>query len=240
MNNETYEFEDRKYVNPTVSRDEQLAFVDNLRNTHNAEMQKIVQDTHNLGTDVPSNLGGLNGATGVWGQQYVEPRVNSMISGLKATARAEALSEVLSNYQNQMQKRYKDAYRAAQKRENDKSNSSNSGNGTTLNDGSIIVGDGSGDPMTMEEVTDENATDDEIDKEIANVEFQLKQTQRLYDQTLKERNINGDRGSNFFDYIFTPAPDYGDIQLRDRQVERKNKIMELNKRLTELKSKKGK
>lgn len=191
MNNETYEFEDRKYVNPTVSRDEQLAFVDNFRNTHNAEMQKIVQDTHNLGTDVPSNLGGLNGATGVWNQQYVQPRVNSMISGLQATARAEALSEVLSNYQNQMQKRYKDAYRAAQKRESDKSNSSNGGSGTTLNDGSIIIGDGSGEKQDMELVTPDNATDDEIDKQISSAQFQLNQVEKLKKKREDEGYFHG-------------------------------------------------
>ena len=132
MNNETYDFEDRKYVNPTVSRDEQLAFIDNLRNTHNAEMQKIVQDTHNLGTDVSSNLGGLNGATGMWNQQYVEPRVNAMVSGLQATAQASALSNILSNYESQMKKRYNEAYRNAEKRKNKNGNSGGT-DGTTGN-----------------------------------------------------------------------------------------------------------
>ena len=116
MNNESYDFEDRKYVNPTLSRDEQLSFVDNFRNMQQANMNQIVRDTHNLGTDVPSNLGGLSGSEGLWNASYVTPKVNSMISGLRATAQAKALNDVLSNYQEQMKKRYNDAYMAAQKR----------------------------------------------------------------------------------------------------------------------------
>ena len=122
MDNETYTFEDRMYTNPTTSRDEQLQFVDNLRAIQAEDAARIARDTHNLGTDVTSNLGGLNGSEGVWSQQYVSPQVNSMVASLRSAAQAKALSDVLSNYQNQMQNRYKQAYRAAQKRKNNTKN----------------------------------------------------------------------------------------------------------------------
>lgn len=118
MNNESYDFEDRKYINPTLSRDEQLAFVDKFRGIQQQDMNKIARDTHNLGTDVPSIEGGLSGSEGMWANQYVNPRVDSMVSGLQATAQAQALNDVLNNYQSQMKKRYNDAYRAAQLRGN--------------------------------------------------------------------------------------------------------------------------
>lgn len=118
MNNESYDFEDRKYVNPTLSRDEQLSFVDNFRNMQQSNMNQIARDTHNLGTDVPSNLGGLTGSERLWNASYVAPKVNSMISGLRATAQAKALNDILGNYQEQMKKRYNDAYMAAQRRAN--------------------------------------------------------------------------------------------------------------------------
>lgn len=126
MNNESYDFEDRKYVNPTLSRDEQLSFVDNFRNMQQSNMNQIARDTHNLGTDVPSNLGGLTGSERLWNASYVAPKVNSMISGLRATAQAKALNDVLGNYQEQMKKRYNDAYMAAQRRANGGDNPSGS------------------------------------------------------------------------------------------------------------------
>ena len=133
MDKETYTFEDRMYVNPTTSRDEQLRFVDNLRAIQAEDAARIARDTHNLGTDVTSNLGGLNGSEGIWSQQYVNPQVNSMVASLRSAAQAQALNDVLSNYQNQMQNKYKQAYRAAQKR-------ANSGGGTKS-----TVGNSSGD-----------------------------------------------------------------------------------------------
>ncbi len=126
MDNDYYEYEGRRYINPTVSRDEQTEFIDNLRNTQSQDINKIVQDTHNLGTDVSSNLGGLNGATGIWNKQYVAPRTNAYIEGLKSTAQAQALNEALTNYQNQLKHQYNEAYRAAQKR---KSNGGDGDNG---------------------------------------------------------------------------------------------------------------
>lgn len=116
MDKETYTFEDRVYVNPETSRDEQLGFIDKLRGLQQEGAEKIARDTHNLGTDVTPNLGGLNGAEALWSGQYVTPKVESMVSGLRTAAQAQALNDVLSNYQAQMKQRYTNAYRAAQKR----------------------------------------------------------------------------------------------------------------------------
>ncbi len=141
MNNESYDFEERKYINPTVSRDEQLGFIDRLRDVEAKGMSQIARDTHALGTDVPSNLGGLTGSAGLWNRMYVAPRMNTMISGLRATAQAQALSDILANYQNQMKQRYAKSYRDYAKR--NAQNSVSGGSGITLNDGTTIIGDGS-------------------------------------------------------------------------------------------------
>lgn len=118
--NEYTEFEDRRYVNPTLSRDEQMAFIDNLRNTQTANNEQIQTDTYNLGTHIPMTQGGLvTGATdpdSYFMKRYQTPQVDTQVATLKATAQAQALNDVLSNYQKQMKKRYNDAYNAYNKR----------------------------------------------------------------------------------------------------------------------------
>ena len=120
--NETYDYDGRTYLKPEVDRDERLEFVDNLRKIKNDEVSRIGQDTYNLGTQVPSNLGGLNGASGVWEQQHVNPATNSLVSQLKTTAQASALNTALNNLQAQYKKQYNDAYLAAKKRERNRNN----------------------------------------------------------------------------------------------------------------------
>ena len=144
MDNETYTFEDRMYVNPTTSRDEQLRFVDNLRAIQAEDAARIARDTHNLGTDVTSNLGGLNGSEGIWSQQYVDPQVNSMVASLRATAQAQALNDVLSNMQNQAKERYNRAYRAAQRR------AANPSNNNYTNPGVEEEDEGSGEKLPLQ------------------------------------------------------------------------------------------
>ena len=127
---ETYSFEDRTYLEPTVSRDEQLGFVDRLRAIENKDLQKIATDTHNLGTDVPSNLGGLSGigkpnslgisgadtgSAGIWRNRYERPQTNALVADLKATAQASALDTALNNLLNQYKNRYNQAARKAAK-----------------------------------------------------------------------------------------------------------------------------
>lgn len=131
--NEYTEFEGRRYVNPTLSRDEQMAFIDNLRNTQTANNGQIQTDTYNLGTHIPMTQGGLaTGATdpdSYFMKRYQTPQVDTQVATLKATAQAQALNDVLSNYQKQMKKRYNDAYKAYNKR---KGNGGGGNNPSTL------------------------------------------------------------------------------------------------------------
>lgn len=119
--NEYTEFENRAYINPQVSLDESNAFIDNLRATQGKQNQEIISDTQMLGTDVPSNLGGLTGANSYFTSRYQTPQTNSAVANLRATAQAKALNDVLENEQAIWKKRYQDAYRAYQKRQYDAS-----------------------------------------------------------------------------------------------------------------------
>lgn len=125
---ETYEFEDRTYIEPKVSRDEQLGFIDRLREIERKDLQKIATDTHNLGTDVTSNLGGLSGigkpnslgisgadtgSAGIWRNRYERPQTNALVADLKATAQATALNTALNNMLKQYKNRYNQAARKA-------------------------------------------------------------------------------------------------------------------------------
>ncbi len=124
----SYTENDRRYINPQVSLDEQNAFIDNLRNMQKTNTAQITQDTRNLGTQVPSNLGGLTGGTSYFTSRYQTPQMNSMVSDLRSTAQANALTTLMSNEVAKAQKRYNDAYRAAKKR------AAKSGGGNSLAD----------------------------------------------------------------------------------------------------------
>lgn len=112
--NEFTTFEDRNYINPNVSLDEQNKFIDTLRDTQKANTQEINTQTYNLGTAVPSNIGGLTGANSYFTSRYQTPQTNSLAANLRATAQAKALNDVLANEQAKMQKRYNDAYHTSQ------------------------------------------------------------------------------------------------------------------------------
>ena len=114
--NEVTEVEGRKYLNPNLVVDETNTFIDRLRNTQQANMQQIATQTQRLGTDVPSNLGGLTGAGSYWSSRYVTPQTKSAVSNLRAAAQAQALNQALANEQERWKKRYQDAYNAYQKR----------------------------------------------------------------------------------------------------------------------------
>lgn len=113
MNNtdEYYTVNDRQYLNPNVPLKESNDFIQKLRDTQTADTNRINTETHNLGTNVPSNLGGLGGAESVWKNRYQDPQTNSMISGLKSTAQAQALNTTLNNLMSQKQKEYSDLYK---------------------------------------------------------------------------------------------------------------------------------
>ena len=119
-------FEDRRYINPQVSLDEQNTFIDNYRTSQGQRTEKIAQDTYNLGTAVPSNLGGLSGAGNYFTSRYQTPQTNEVISELRKTAQAQALNDAMSNELAKLKERYNQAYRAAKKR-------SSKGNPTTTN-----------------------------------------------------------------------------------------------------------
>lgn len=125
--NDTFAFEDRNYVSPTVSRDEQLDFIKTLREIQNNNYQRIESDTHNLGTDVTPNLGGLTGAGVTWNNRYVKPQVDSTVAKLNAVAQETALNQSLENLKAQYKKRYNDAYRNAKNR----AKTTGGGGGTT-------------------------------------------------------------------------------------------------------------
>lgn len=108
--------DDRRYVNPQVSLDEQNTFIDNLRSAQGARTAEIAQDTYNLGTAVPSNLGGLSGAGSYFASRYQTPQTNALVADLKMAAQAQALGEAMNNELAQAKQRYSNAYKAYQKR----------------------------------------------------------------------------------------------------------------------------
>lgn len=151
------EVEGRGYLNPQVALDESNAFIDNLRATQAQQNQQIAQQTRNLGTDVPSNLGGLTGAGSYFTSRYQVPQTASAVANLRATAQAAALNQALQNEQEIWKKKYNDAYRKYQKSAYNKANSGNGLSGVT--NGGIDQTDpsllssyewGEGDPVTFE------------------------------------------------------------------------------------------
>ena len=128
----SYTENDRRYINPQVSLAEQNAFINNLRNNQQDWTDENISVTENLGTKIPSQLGGLTGGSGYFASRYQTPQTNSMVSDLRAAAQSQALSQLMNNEIAKAQKRYQDAYRAAKKRESDAN--SNGGNGNDLAD----------------------------------------------------------------------------------------------------------
>ena len=129
--NEVKEVESRLYLNPQVGIDETNTFIDKFRDTQRGNNQEIATQTQMLGTDVPSNLGGLTGAGNYFTSRYQTPQTNAVIQNLRAAAQATALNEALANEQALWKKRYNDAYKAYQKRQNRKSSGGGSSGGTT-------------------------------------------------------------------------------------------------------------
>ena len=158
---EYFDFEDRRYVNPTLSRDEQLGFVNTLRDTVGRNTDQINAQTQALGSNLPSTQGGLTGANSYFSQRYQTTPVEAQVNSLRATAQAKALNDLMTNYQNQAQNRYNQAYRNYQRRQNTPTTDPTSqtdtpytkdplenGNGNnttgTANGGLTVVDDGSG------------------------------------------------------------------------------------------------
>lgn len=129
--NETVTFEDRVFVNPETSMNEQLSFVDNLRAVQQANNQEINADLENLGTypASQSNLGGLLGGSGYFTSRYQTPQTVALVSDLSATARAAALNQALQNEQAKWRQRYSRA-RSANYRRNAAGGGSGGGGGS--------------------------------------------------------------------------------------------------------------
>lgn len=113
---EVINYEGNLYVNPEKSQSEMLTFIENLRNIQNQNTAEIATDTYNLGTSVPSNLGGLGGGGSYFEARYSTPQGVALANNLRATAQAQALNDILSNEQAMMKQRYTNAQRAARQR----------------------------------------------------------------------------------------------------------------------------
>lgn len=137
--NEYTEIEGRLYPNPQVSLDENLGFIDNLRATQAQQNQQITDQTRMLGTDVPTNLGGLTGGESYFTSRYSTPQTNAAVANLRATAQAAALNQALENEQAKWKKRYQDAYNAYQKRAYDASQTAQSSGTTNLSNLGVDV-----------------------------------------------------------------------------------------------------
>lgn len=142
--NEIIEFENQQYLNPQVALDESTAFIDNLRNVQDRNNAEINAQTRNLGTEVPSNLGGLVGGEGYFTSRYQTPQSVSVAANLRATAQAQALNDVLQNELSAQKQRYNNAYKAARQR------AMRSGGG---GGGGNPGGNPSGDPDNIEQTT---------------------------------------------------------------------------------------
>ncbi len=217
---------DRRYVNPQVSLNEQNAFIDNLRNTQGQDTAQIRQDTYNLGTAVPSNLGGLAGGSNYFKSRYQTPQTNSMVSDLRAAAQSQALSTLLNNEIGKAQKRYNDAYRAAKKRANNISSGNNPNN--YLEKLAVKAEDDGSGP---EQSVAESPLDSNIDIQIEAINNELRPLRNLYNKT--ETKYQG----NFWGFVTSPTPDY--ISNRQAQDERLKRIKELEAALATLEAKRG-
>lgn len=113
MNLEDYAYNEdgRWYVNPQVSLDEQNAFIDNYRNIEAANNAEIASQTRALGTQAPTQLGGLTGAGSYFRSRYQTPQTNATISALRSAAQQQALSEALNNELAKAKALYQKYYR---------------------------------------------------------------------------------------------------------------------------------
>lgn len=190
--NETIEFEGRQYVNPDISRDEQMAFIDTMRDIQAQNNAQIATETHNLGTDVEPIRGGLSGSEEYWKSKYQTPQTDALVSNMKAVAQQAALNTALSNYQNMLQNRYNQAYRNYQKRASKYSGGGGGGNSpyTDLPDGDV-------EEDTYEEITAKP------NPEVA--ARAVATTQKIMNATRNKVNKSVTTGNVFIDALTNPG-----------------------------------
>lgn len=109
LNDFSYEYDGRRYVDPNVALTEQNAFIDNLRNLQAQNNAEISQQTYNLGTQVPSSQGGLVGGGSYFKSRFQTPQTNQAIAELRTAAQAQALQQALQNELYKAKKAYYDA-----------------------------------------------------------------------------------------------------------------------------------
>ena len=120
MNLEDYAYEDdgRWYIRPEVALNEQNAFINNYRNIEAQNNAQIAQQTRALGTQVPSQLGGLVGGGGYFRSRYQTPQTNQVVADLRSQMQGQALQTILQNELEKAKKKYKDAQNSALKPSN--------------------------------------------------------------------------------------------------------------------------
>ena len=120
MNLEDYAYEDdgRWYIRPEVALNEQNAFINNYRNIEAQNNAQIAQQTRALGTQVPSQLGGLVGGGGYFRSRYQTPQTNQIVADLRSQMQGQALQTILQNELEKAKKKYKDAQNSALKTSN--------------------------------------------------------------------------------------------------------------------------
>ena len=229
----SYTENDRRYINPQVSLAEQNAFINNLRNNQQDWTDETTSVTENLGTKIPSQLGGLTGGSGYFASRYQTPQTNSMVSDLRAAAQSQALSQLMNNEIAKAQKRYSDAYRAAKKREADAN--SNGGNGNDLADYlnklKAVAAPNNAGPLLDTKAIDPNTTDPtELEALIRKNENELGPLKNLYENT---KNKTGIAGKNFWQSFVVPIDQHN---LFSAQEERKNRIEALEREISEYRS----
>lgn len=116
------EMDGRLYLQPNLPVTQTNEFIDKYRANQIANNNQIAQQTRNLGTSVPSNLGGLTGAGSYFTSRYQTPQTNAVAQNLRTAAQAQALNTALANEQAYWQKKYQDAYKKYQKSAYDKAN----------------------------------------------------------------------------------------------------------------------
>lgn len=167
-NNEAYDYEGNKYINPTLSRDEQMQFIDNLRSIQANNNAEIQADTRNLGTDVVPTQGGLVGGEDYFLQRYQTPQVDSMVANLRATAQAKALSDVLAGLSAQYKQRLMRSRLAQERRASMASARQSLSQNSPATSGNVVEKDPSGDIQKARLRNNPRAIKDTKDKAIDN------------------------------------------------------------------------
>lgn len=201
--NEYTEAENRRYLVPTLGVTQTNDFIDNLRANQRTQNAQINQQTQNLGTKIPSVMGGLTGGTGYWTSRYQTPQTNMAAASLRAASQADALKTALANEKSYWQKKYQEAYRAQQKSAYDKSNNLGGGGGYDDGEEPDFVGTGELTGLTAEQDTNEYISTPTI----------TNSTEIAMDSRSTERNKNikvyKDSQGNVSALIVNGIPHYG-------------------------------